>query len=145
MNPRLLLLSHLLVIGLSVFLVSSSPSPSPDPYPAVISLPARQAQQAQSTAASTVSPPEVEHDLLPFVLVATIDGALHAVDRDGGDIRWSLQEGISPLIGGGVAGSDTGEDYIVEPLSGNLYVLEEGDEPEGEPRVRKLPLSVEKL
>lgn len=141
MNLSWLILSHLFVALISILLVSSSPSPSPDPYPAVISLPAR------SAPASPRSPtPEVEHDLLPFVLVATIDGALHAVDRDGGDIRWSLTEGITPLIGGGAAGSGSEEDYIVEPLSGNLYVFEAGDEDEeSSPKVRKLPLSVDKL
>jgi serine/threonine-protein kinase/endoribonuclease IRE1 len=137
MNTPLLVLSHLLIALLSVLLVTSSPSPAPDPYPAVISLPAR-------PSASTIRPaPEVEHDLLPFVLVSTIDGALHAVDRDVGEIRWSLQEGVDPLIGGGAAGSGSEEDYIVEPLSGSLYVFEEGEE--DAPKVRKLPLSVDKL
>lgn len=144
MNIPLLLLSHLLVIVLSVLFASSSPSASPDPYPAVISLPARASVSATSSAVSPA--PEVEHDLLPFVLVSTIDGALHAVDREGGVIRWSLEEGISPLIGGGAAGSGTDEDYIVEPLSGSLYVFEEGEEMDQEsPKVRKLPLSVDKL
>jgi serine/threonine-protein kinase/endoribonuclease IRE1 len=145
MNLSWLILSHLLVALISILLVSSSPSPSPDPYPAVISLPARPALSASVPPPSSPAP-EVEHDLLPFVLVATIDGALHAVDRDGGEIRWSLTEGITPLIGGGAAGSGSEEDYIVEPLSGNLYVFEQGDEDqESSPKVRKLPLSVDKL
>lgn len=37
------------------------------------------------------------------------------------------------------------EEYIVEPLSGSLYVFEEEDRVDGTPKVRKLPLSVEQL
>jgi serine/threonine-protein kinase/endoribonuclease IRE1 len=78
--------------------------------------------------------------LLPYVIISTIDGALHAVERDGGKIKWSLRDGVSPLVGGEVRGK--GEDeYIVEPLSGSLYVFE-GDDAQS---VRKLPLSVEQL
>lgn len=68
------------------------------------------------------------------------------MDREGGTIRWSLKEGVDPLIGGGAVGNGSEEDYIVEPLSGSLYVFEEGEDIEDDsPRVRKLPLTVDKL
>lgn len=87
--------------------------------------------------------PEIEVDVLPFVLVSTVDGALHAIDREAGHVRWTLRDGVEPLVGGGST-NKRGDDveYIVEPLSGNLFVLE-GDK--GEPTVRKLPLTVEQL
>jgi serine/threonine-protein kinase/endoribonuclease IRE1 len=74
------------------------------------------------------------------VIISTIDGALHAVERDGGKVKWSLRDGVSPLVGGMIKGK--GEDeYIVEPLSGGLYVFE-GEDSQS---LRKLPLSVEQL
>ena len=87
-----------------------------------------------------------KHDLLPFVLVSTIDGGLHAVEREGGKVKWSLRDGVEPLIGGGLVGKGL-EEFIVEPLSGGLYVFEDEEEQDGEgtPKIRKLPLSVEEL
>lgn len=180
MNLPFLVLSHLLVLLLSLALftasTTASPEPSPDPYPAVISLPARvsRARQPRYRAAtphpgssspddtplppiaSTLPEVQVEHDLLPFVIVSTLDGALHAIDRDTGKVRWTLRDGVEPLVGGGVRGrgrerGEGGEDYIVEPQGGGLYVFEVADdeegmgEGEGETKVRKLPLSVDQL
>jgi serine/threonine-protein kinase/endoribonuclease IRE1 len=147
-----MLLHYLLVLHVLVFLPhfllsSANPSPAPDPYPAVISLPTRQPPLGKPLAAATPPPPEVEHDLLPFVLISTIDGALHAVDREGGKVRWTLRDGVEPLVGGGVRGKGNEEEYIVEPLSGSLYVFDEeelGGRGEA-PKIRKLPLSVEQL
>lgn len=140
-------LSTSVLLSLLPFLVLllASPSPAPNPYPAVVSLPSRPPRTAQVPQIPQAVQPqsvEVEHDLLPFVLISTIDGALHAVNRDGGEIKWSLRDGVSPLVAGGVKGKGL-EEYIVEPLSGDLYVFE--DEAEGQSRVRKLPLSVEQL
>lgn len=145
------LLAHLILLALPcLLLLSASPSPSPEPYPAVVSLPSRPLLQSASNnrgrqtyqQAAQLAAPEVDHDLLPFVLISTIDGALHAVERDGGKIRWTLRDGVEPLVGGGIRGKGQDE-YIVEPLSGSLYVFE-GDEGDS-PNVRKLPLSVEQL
>jgi len=140
MNP-FYLLSHFFALFLP-FLIYLHASPAPDPYPAVVSLPGRtttaRVQQAQPT-------PQVEHDLLPFVIVSTIDGALHAIDRDKGTVKWTLSEGVAPLVGGGIKGRVSDEEYIVEPLSGGLYVFEDNEEVDGAPRVRKLPLTVEDL
>jgi serine/threonine-protein kinase/endoribonuclease IRE1 len=160
---NVLVLSHLLVFILSLALFTAStaaaPDPSPDPYPAVISLPARVPRARQprfsttskdspaAPIAATISEVEVEHDLLPFVIVSTIDGALHAIDRDTGKVRWTLRDGVEPLVGGGVRGrGEGGEDYIVEPQGGGLFVFEETEDgEEGEAKVRKLPLSVDQL
>lgn len=142
------LLAHLLLLALPcLLLLSASPSPSPDPYPAVVSLPSRPLLPPSTTGrqpqySAQLTTPEVDHDLLPFVLISTIDGALHAVERDGGKVKWTLRDGVEPLVGGGIRGKGQDE-YIVEPLSGSLYVFE-GDEGES-PNVRKLPLSVEQL
>lgn len=137
------LLAHILLLTLPCLLLLSA-SPSPDPYPAIVSLPSRPLLPPSTTGrqpqySAQLATPEVDHDLLPFVLISTIDGALHAVERDAGKIKWTLREGVEPLVGGGIRGKGQDE-YIVEPLSGSLYVFE-GDGP----NVRKLPLSVEQL
>lgn len=115
---------------------------SPNPYPAVVSLPSR-----PSPVTDSIQQIKVEHDLLPFVLISTIDGALHAVDRGGGRVRWTLKDGVEPLVGGGVKGNSEREEYIVEPLSGGLFIFEEAEDgySEDPPKIRKLPLSVEQL
>lgn len=141
-NP-LLIITHLIAFFLP-FLLLLNASPAPDPYPAVVSLPAR-APPASRSVHQAQPTPQVEHDLLPFVLISTIDGALHAVDREKGKLRWTLKEGVSPLVGGGTKGKMGDEEYIVEPLSGSLFVFEEEQGAEGAPKVRKLPLSVEQL
>lgn len=61
-------------------------------------------------------------------------------------MRWTLRDGVEPLVGGGIYGRQDDVEYIVEPLSGNLYVFEgENDGSKGMPKVRKLPYSVEQL
>lgn len=137
-----LLISTYLLVFLLPLLCRLQASPAPDPYPAVVSLPQTRPPRHLSPHAPE---PQVDHDLLPFVLVSTIDGALHAVDRDGGKIRWTLKDGVEPLIGGGVRGKGNDDEYIVEPLSGGLYVFDEDEEGSGNPKVRRLPLSVEQL
>jgi serine/threonine-protein kinase/endoribonuclease IRE1 len=134
-----LIATHLL-IALATLLFINVARSEPAPAPAVISLPSRPSR----ISAYQQQPPEVEHDLLPFVLISTIDGALHAVERDGGKIRWTLRDGVAPLVGGEVRGQGFGEDYIVEPLSGGLYTFDE-DNTEETRKIRRLPLSVEQL
>ncbi len=142
MRIQYLIYTHLLVLALPLFLFALA---VPDPYPALVTLPSRPTPASRVTTAAS-QPPDVEHDLLPFVLISTIDGALHAVDRDGGRVRWTLRDGVEPLVGGGVRGRGNDEEYIVEPLSGGLYVFEDdGSGRERVPKVRKLPLSVEQL
>ncbi|BEI85390.1 hypothetical protein CcaverHIS002_0507910 [Cutaneotrichosporon cavernicola] len=89
---------------------------------------------------------DFEVDVLPFALVSTIDGALHAIDRETGEVKWTLRDGVEPLVGGGIYGRRDDVEYIVEPVSGNLYVFEgENEGSKGMPKVRKLPYSVEQL
>jgi serine/threonine-protein kinase/endoribonuclease IRE1 len=88
---------------------------------------------------------EFEVDILPFVLVSSIDGALHAIDRENGEIRWSLRDGVEPLVGGKVYGKHEGVEYIVEPLSGSLYVFDDDAEKPGNPKLRLLPYSVQQM
>ncbi|RXK38342.1 IRE protein kinase [Tremella mesenterica] len=140
MNPGFLIGAYLLILLLPL-LVCLRGEAVPDPYPAVVSLPPTRSPRHLTP---SVARPEVDYDLLPFVLVSTIDGALHAVDRDGGKIRWTLSDGVDPLVGGGFRGRVDGEEYIVEPLSGGLFVFEEEDGKQS-PKVRRLPLSVEQL
>jgi serine/threonine-protein kinase/endoribonuclease IRE1 len=82
--------------------------------------------------------------LLPFVLISTVDGALHAVDRDSGKVRWSLRDAVQPLVGGAMRGAGTAEDYIVEPLNGGLYTFDDEDVGDKK-KIRRLPLTVEQL
>ena len=139
--PFLLTLVHLLFL----VLVGADPSPTPDPHPAVVSLPSRPlpASQRAFVTHQPQTAPAVEHDVLPFVLISTIDGALHAVERDTGKLRWSLRDGVEPLVGGAIRGGRVEEEYIVEPLSGALYAFEE--EGLDSARLRRLPLTVEQL
>lgn len=132
----------------------SSPSPSPAPQPLAVGLPRSIRRKPSASSAAAQPPPPIlappsidfEVDVLPFVLVSTIDGALHAIDRETGDVRWTLRDGVEPLVGGGIYGRQDDVEYIVEPLSGNLYVFEgENDGSKGMPKVRKLPYSVEQL
>lgn len=135
------ILTHLLLLLIPcLLLLSATPSPSPNPFPAAVSIPARPQYRNGQQYNAKIAPPEVQHDLLDYVIISTIDGALHAVERDGGKVKWSLRDGVSPLVGGMTKGK--GEDeYIVEPLSGGLYVFE-GEDSQS---LRKLPLSVEQL
>jgi serine/threonine-protein kinase/endoribonuclease IRE1 len=135
------IITHILLLLIPcLLLLSATPSPSPNPYPAAVSLPSRPQYRYGQQQNARIASPEIQHDLLDYVIISTIDGALHAVERDGGKVKWSLRDGVSPLVGGQIKGK--GEDeYIVEPLSGILYVFE-GEDAQ---TVRKLPLSVEQL
>jgi serine/threonine-protein kinase/endoribonuclease IRE1 len=88
-------------------------------------------------------------ELLDVVLLATIDGKFHALNRTDGTILWSMhnsfttdcavgeqEKSLSPLIrtphvlpslspgeGEGNSEDEDGKIYIVEPQSGSIYVL----------------------
>ncbi|WRT67033.1 uncharacterized protein IL334_003999 [Kwoniella shivajii] len=144
--------SHILAFLIPLILLSTTYA-TPEPA-ALVALPQHTTAQSSRRFAShhTTPPPlQIDHDVLPFVIISTIDGALHAVERDTGKIKWTLKDGVEPLVGGGIRGKGNDEEYIVEPLSGSLYVFEDDDgqeTKEGEnpdPKLRKLPLSVEQL
>jgi hypothetical protein len=90
-----------------------------------------------SISSSTTAPVNCNATLLNIVLVATIDGNLHALNRSSGDVKWSLASAntfsklnrpveLEPVV----KSSDTyltdniytnHSAYIVEPGSGALY------------------------
>ncbi|ODO11569.1 hypothetical protein I350_00350 [Cryptococcus amylolentus CBS 6273] len=133
MLPTPLLFSLLAFLALLLSVVASSEPAALIPFPQYTRRPA----QPSPTQAPQVV---INHDVHPLVLVSTVDGALHAIDRQTGTEKWVLDEG-DPLVGGKMRGRDD-EKYIVEPLSGSLYVHEEI---EGEVKMRQLPLGVEQL
>ncbi|WVQ78180.1 hypothetical protein IAT38_000263 [Cryptococcus sp. DSM 104549] len=147
MLPPSTLASHLLAALLPFLLVLTLARAAPEPH-ALVALPQPQHTRKHfATPTPQPSPPvEINHDVLPFVIVSTIDGALHAIDRATGAVKWVLRDGVEPLVGGGVRGKGNEEEYIVEPLSGGLYVFDQEDKDTKEaPKIRKLPLSVEQL
>lgn len=163
MLPPYMLLTWLLVPILLAIAARGYPDPSPSPFLGV-GFPSRAVGRQASTAHTTTpTNPAVlaapnhereplqeeedgyEVDILPFVLVSSIDGALHAVDRETGDVLWTLRDGVEPLVGGKVHGRPEHVQYIVEPLSGSLYVYEQNEDDPSQPKVRKLPFSVEQL
>ena len=104
-------------------------------------------------AAQKAKPPGFEDlELLDIVLITTIDGGLHAVERSTGRKIWSQNGVVGSDRGGGVIRSrynaSSGEAwYIIDPHDGQLYVHTkaggEGDGPgEG---MQKLPLKLEEL
>ncbi|WWC69578.1 uncharacterized protein I206_103521 [Kwoniella pini CBS 10737] len=152
-----IIVSHLLALLLPLILLAPTYA-APEPA-ALVALPqftTTQSSTHRSSRRYQAPPvqPEVDHDVLPFVIISTIDGSLHAVERDTGKIKWSLRDGVEPLVGGEIRGKGNEEEYIVEPLSGSLYVFEDEDGDQGQdttkegggtPKIRKLPLSVEQL
>lgn len=63
-----------------------------------------------------------------FVLLATVDGHLHAVDRESGDERWHL-EVEQPVVetihhNASVHGDDGPDDRNRHPLHGNIWAIE---------------------
>lgn len=148
-----ILLSTLFAAVSTVGTVAARPEPDPAPAPFLgVGFPSKallgRPRVSVPTAAPVYSPEpaqEFEVDILPFVLVSTIDGALHAIDRESGEIKWSLRDGVEPLVGGKVYGKHEDVEYVVEPLSGSLYVFEEDAENPGNPKVRQLPYSVQHM
>jgi len=133
---QVLISAYLTLVLLLIYVVAN-----PEPHP-TLSLTSRNPSPRRVSASPSV--PDFDFDVLPYVLISTIDGALHAVDRNDGKVRWSLKDG-EPLVGGGGKGNGREEQYIVEPLSGSLFVFDDDETEEGTPKIRKLPLSVEQL
>ncbi|KZT64332.1 hypothetical protein DAEQUDRAFT_718191 [Daedalea quercina L-15889] len=95
-------------------------------------------------------------DLLDIVLVASIDGRLHALNRTSGDFIWSMKasSGTEPATLGPLVrtkhpdidpditddGSALGEVYLVEPQSGDIYIMSTPDSP-----LQRLPFSMPQL
>ncbi|KAI0083388.1 hypothetical protein BDY19DRAFT_998617 [Irpex rosettiformis] len=100
--------------------------------------------------------------LLDILLVASVDGKLHALNRTSGDALWSMSGSasshslssdprstpLSPLVSTrhplhdptASDSDDTLETYIIEPQSGDIYVLPTPNSP-----LQRLPLTMSQL
>ncbi|XP_030207170.1 serine/threonine-protein kinase/endoribonuclease IRE1 [Gadus morhua] len=72
-----------------------------------------------------------------LLFVSTLDGSLHAVSKQSGDIKWTLRE--DPIIQVPIYLQEPG--FLPDPSDGSLYVLE-GKHKEG---LMKLPFTIPEL
>ncbi|KAI0795764.1 hypothetical protein C8Q75DRAFT_747312 [Abortiporus biennis] len=97
-------------------------------------------------------------ELLDIVLVASVDGKLHALNRTSGDTLWSMSSKTSGAVVSTNLGplirtehpehdpdmtdddSEDGEVYVIEPQSGEIYVMSSPDTP-----LQRLPFSMPQL
>lgn len=92
-------------------------------------------------------------ELLDIVLVASVDGNLHALNRSTGDTHWSMSSATSgsvpsslgPLVRTKHPEHDPDDDeahevYVIEPQSGDIYVMPTPDSP-----LQRLPFSMSQL
>lgn len=98
-----------------------------------------------------------EAELLDVVLVASVDGKLHALNRTSGVTLWSLSSSSNNNIPNSLAplvrtqhpdhdpdltddGSPGLETYVIEPQTGEIYVLSTPDSP-----LQRLPFTMPQL
>jgi serine/threonine-protein kinase/endoribonuclease IRE1 len=110
-----------------------------------------------ATTANAGAEDEDELELLDIVLLASVDGKFHALNRTSGQLLWSMSSAgpgrtlstLAPLVRTNHAESDpelTDEDspseelFIVEPQSGDIYVLPSPQSP-----LQRLSLSMSQL
>lgn len=93
-------------------------------------------------------------ELLDIVLLASVDGNLHALNRSTGAVLWSMSSNspnppstLGPLVRTqqAVTLDDEGDDfqqeyYVIEPQSGDIYVMSSKSEP-----LQRLPFSMATL
>ncbi|KAL5514856.1 hypothetical protein ACEPAG_2172 [Sanghuangporus baumii] len=94
-------------------------------------------------------------ELLDICLVASVDGRFHALNRSSGQVLWSMgasaasenPAALGPLVRTQHADPDPIHDdgeskelYVIEPQSGDIYVLPKPDEP-----LQRLPFSMAQL
>ncbi|GJE93190.1 PKc-like and RNase Ire1 domain-containing protein [Phanerochaete sordida] len=107
--------------------------------------------EAYSRPTGVVADSELE--LLDIVLVASVDGTLHALNRTSGTPLWSMSTPVSgtfppslgPLVRTQHPEPEPGEDdtlevYVIEPQSGDIYVMPTPDSP-----LQRLPFSMPQL
>ncbi|KAK2460776.1 hypothetical protein APHAL10511_007246 [Amanita phalloides] len=111
--------------------------------------------------ASPSSDKLTDHDLLDIVLVASVDGKLHALNRTTGDPLWSISSFSSPIPSNTslpppliplvrtdhveydldlTDESDIQETYIIEPQSGAIFVMTNPSSP-----LKRFPLTMSEL
>ncbi|KAF7329823.1 hypothetical protein MKEN_00245700 [Mycena kentingensis (nom. inval.)] len=64
-----------------------------------------------------------EQHLLDIVLIASVEGKLHALNRTTGHSVWIMSSSIEPLVNSSYSGDAGQEKYIIEPQSGDIYVM----------------------
>lgn len=108
---------------------------------------------------STQPEPGNDLELLDICLIASVDGKFHALNRTSGQMLWSMSSSpsssssssspaaLSPLVRTQHEDGDTASDesdhhemYIIEPQSGDIYVLSAPDAP-----LQRLPFSMSQL
>lgn len=104
-------------------------------------------------------PPDLfstDYDLLDIVLLASVDGKFHALTRGSGHTLWSMSSfatttsvsapaSLAPLVRTSHTpfmdeDSDDHETYIIEPQSGDIYVLSDPASP-----LQRFPFSAQEL
>ncbi|KAF8639142.1 hypothetical protein AX17_001632 [Amanita inopinata Kibby_2008] len=113
---------------------------------------------------STSSDLSGDHDLLDIVLVASVDGKFHALNRTSGQTLWSMSSFPSPILSTNTNASiphalgplirtnhveydpdltdesDMQETYIIEPQSGAIFVMTNPSSP-----LKRFPFSMPEL
>lgn len=159
LSTVLLLLAGFSLAQLIAFLPPNS-SPEHNTPPAVVGhtdLSIRQHRRHDSGSEYAPAPgptPEIKADLLDIVLLASVDGKLHALNRTSGKALWSMSSSVSgtvpttfgPLIRtqhpefDPEATDDDREVYVIEPQSGEIYVMSSPTSP-----LQRLPFSMSQL
>lgn len=96
---------------------------------------------------------EVDLNLLDIVLVASVDGKIHALNRTSGRTLWSMHgnTAATPMTDPAMLGplvrtqhvpstGDKQETYVIEPQSGDIYVMNSPDSP-----LQRLPFTMAQL
>ncbi|XP_075558137.1 serine/threonine-protein kinase/endoribonuclease IRE1-like isoform X1 [Dermacentor variabilis] len=101
--------------------------------------------EAWSGADGAETPPKDDRHLAvvePLILVSTLDGTLHAVEKKSGSIRWSRKEEPVLKVPADVSKSRTS--FLPDPKDGSLYIYGFG-ETSGEDAIKKLPFTIPEL
>ena len=114
--------------------------------------------QRSFTASSTPELTIKDHDLLDIILVASVDGKFHALNRTSGVTLWSMSSfatttsvsapsSLAPLVRTQHVEHTTDYDddtsqetYIIEPQSGDIYVMSTPSSP-----LQRFPFSMSEL
>lgn len=77
----------------------------------------------------------------PLILVSTLDGTLHAVEKKSGSIRWSRKEEPVLKVPADVSKRTS---FLPDPKDGSLYIYGFGER-SGEDAIKKLPFTIPEL
>ncbi|KAJ7625015.1 hypothetical protein DFH06DRAFT_1339801 [Mycena polygramma] len=110
-----------------------------------------QSRSGQAKRADSHPDPLQESQLLDIVLVASVDGTIHALNRSTGHALWPIsdksasQPTLAPLVRASRIHHDSDgrafqETYIVEPQSGDIYVMATPSSP-----LKRFPFSIPEL